>query len=482
MSRLFWTILLVVLLVPALAIAQDPEAPASKPVDPEQAAADKAAVAGADELITGVAESSTLQQLLEQVKQGWTVESAENRRRETEFRRKRNEQARLLAEAKAELVREEERSVRLEDLFEANEIRIAQLEETLKERMGNLGELFGVVRQVAGDTRGNIDGSLVSSQIPDRGEFLLELGKSKALPSIDALEKLWFALQLEMTEQGRIVKFPATVVTTEGAETAMDVVRVGAFNAVAGGKYLYWDNEVQKLKELGRQPEARFLGTVEPFESSTSGTTALAIDPSRGAILSLLVQTPSLRERIDQGGPIGYTIITLGVLAGLLGLVRFTYVVLVSRRVSSQRKNDALDEKNPLGRVLTVYEQNQQTDTETLELKLDEAILRESSDLDRYLWAIKVVSVVAPLMGLLGTVTGMIATFQAITLFGTGDPKLMAGGISEALVTTMLGLLVAIPLTLLHAGVASFSKGVLDILEEQSAGLVATRAEESGAV
>ena len=261
-----------------------------------------------------------------------------------------------------------------------------------------------------------------------------------------------------------------------------DVVRVGAFNAVSGGKYLYWDPEVMKLKELGRQPGARFLGTVAPFENARDGISALALDPSRGAILGLLVMTPGFTERIDQGGPIGYSIIVLGVLAGLLGLVRFLYVVLVSRKVTSQQKAEKVDDGNPLGRVLNVYENNKETDAETLELKLDEAILRESSTLDRFLWIVKVVSVVAPLMGLLGTVTGMIATFQAITLFGTGDPKLMAGGISEALVTTMLGLFVAIPLTLIHAGVSSFSKGVMDILEEQSAGLVATRAENAGAV
>jgi len=430
-----------------------------------------------------VPEVNSLQLLLDQVKQGWEVENATNKSREREFLQKKSEQQRLLAEAKERYRKEEARSDRLEKSYEDYDVKIAQSEETLKERMGNLGELFGVVRQVAGDTRGNVAGSLVSAQVPNREPFLLELGKSKALPEIGALEKLWFDLQQEMTEQGRIVRFKATVVTTEGNEIPKDVIRIGAFNAVSNGKYLYWDPEVMKLKELGRQPGARYLQTVREFEKAKPETiSALALDPSRGAILGLLVMTPGFSERIDQGGPIGYAIIVLGVAAGILGIIRFVYVALVSRKVASQQKSQALDEGNPLGRVLSVYESNKETDPETLELKLDEAILRESSMLERFLWIVKVVSVVAPLMGLLGTVTGMIATFQAITLFGTGDPKLMAGGISEALVTTMLGLFVAIPLTLIHAGVASFSRGVMDILEEQSAGFVATRAETARVV
>jgi biopolymer transport protein ExbB len=132
---------------------------------------------------------------------------------------------------------------------------------------------------------------------------------------------------------------------------------------------------------------------------------------------------------------------------------------------------------NPLGRVLRVYEENQSADVEKLGLKLDEAILKETPALERGIMLLKVLSVVAPLLGLLGTVTGMIKTFQAITLFGTGDPKLMAGGISEALVTTVLGLVTAIPLLLLHSVVSTRSKNLVQVLDEQSVGLVAERAE-----
>ena len=122
-------------------------------------------------------------------------------------------------------------------------------------------------------------------------------------------------------------------------------------------------------------------------------------------------------------------------------------------------------------------EKQDTANVETLELKLAEAIFREMPKLTRSLLFIKIISVVAPLMGLLGTVTGMIQTFQAITLYGTGDPKLMAGGISQALVTTVLGLTVAIPMVLLHTLVSGRSKRIVQVLQEQSAGIIAEHSE-----
>jgi biopolymer transport protein ExbB len=420
--------------------------------------------------------AASLDELLDRVRQGWNAERAENRRRESEFKSKRDRQAGLLADAKAALKREEDRSQALEESFEQKEGEIAQLEETLESRMGNLGELFGVVRQVAGDAAGKIDSSLITAQFPGRDEFLVSLGKTKSLPSIEALEKLWFVLHQQATEQGKVTRFRATVVSPDGNESEQDVIRVGDFNVIAGGKYLVWEN--QKLRELPRQPPGSVLSTLSGFEAATSGVAKLGVDPSRGTLLSLLVQTPDVRERVSQGGFVGYAIIILGTLAGLLALARLVIVSIASRKVAAQKKTDTISTGNPLGRVLAVWDGNPEADVETLELKLDEVILRESSKLERLLWAVKVASVLAPLMGLLGTVTGMIRTFQSIMLYGAGDPKLMAGGISEALVTTMLGLIVAIPLVFLHAWVTSSSKGVVEVLEEQAAGIVARRAEQ----
>jgi biopolymer transport protein ExbB len=420
--------------------------------------------------------STSMDELLKRVKAGWNGERKENRDREAAFAKAKADQQRLLNDAKATRAALERRSEQLETEFEGNELALTQLEETLTQRLGALGELFGVVRQVSGDTRSQVEASLVSAQIPGRDDFLEELGKNKSLPSIESLEKLWYILHQEMTELGRVVRFPATVVTIDGEQSQREVTRVGAFNAISDGIYLVYEDG--KLQELGKQPAGTYLDTVAPFESSTEPMAALAVDPSRGSILKVLIQTPGALERIKFGGKVGYTIIALGLMAGFLAIIRWIIVSLTGRKVAAQKKSDTVSDSNPLGRVLGIYEANRTTDVETLELKLDEAIMRESASLDKMLWAVKVVSVVAPLMGLLGTVTGMIRTFQAITLFGTGDPKMMASGISEALVTTMLGLYVAIPLVLLHALVSNTSKGVVEILEEQAAGLIARRAEQ----
>jgi biopolymer transport protein ExbB len=416
-------------------------------------------------------------ELLDLVKQGLEVEKEENQRRVERFIAKKEDQEKLLAEARETLAGEEAVSQQLEARYNENEGTLAEAQGRLTERLGQLGELFGVVRQVATDMSGIVWDSLVSAQLGQRQELLERLGRSKELPSTEDLEALWYELHREMTEQGEVVRFEAPVLTLEGQTAEREVVRAGPFSAVSRGRYLLWEPAEGKLRELGRQPPARYVDTVAPFEEAEQGLARLAVDPSRGSLLNALTDTPSARERVQQGGYVGYTIIVLGIVALLLGVVRWAVVSITSRKVAAQQKRDQPDVGNPLGRVLSVYEENRQADPETLELKLDEAVLRESAKLERFQWIVKTISVIAPLLGLLGTVTGMIRTFQAITLFGAGDPKMMAGGISEALVTTMLGLMTAIPLVLLYDTLANSTQRIVDVLDEQSAGLIAARSE-----
>jgi biopolymer transport protein ExbB len=320
---------------------------------------------------------------------------------------------------------------------------------------------------------------MTSSEGGSHRELLDRLGRSDELPSTEDLEKLWLELQREITKQGKVSRYRTTVLTIEGTQAEREVIRAGPFSAISGGRYLVWEPEDQQLRELNRQPPSRHLDTVGSFENATTAYAKLAVDPSRGGLLVMLIDTPSTWERVNQGRAVGWVIISLGVLAGLVGVWRWYAVVMTSRKVNAQRKSAAIDTGNPLGRILEVAEQNRDADTETLELKLDEVVLRETSKLENFLWLVKTVSVIAPLLGLLGTVTGMIQTFQAITLFGAGDPKMMAGGISQALVTTMLGLIVAIPLVLLSDTLANSTRKVIDILDEKSAGLIAMRSEQS---
>ncbi len=422
-----------------------------------------------------------LDQLLQQLQQGQYAQSEENKQREARFRAEAAQQQQLLREAIAQRDRLERLSEQLETQFEKNEIELAAVTETLNQRLGSLRELFGVLQQVSGDTASKLQNSYVSVEFPGRSEQLSALakkmGSSSKLASISEIESVWLALLQEMTESGKVSRFNTEVTLANGEKVARDVVRVGTFNMVANGQYLELVPGTDTVAELIRQPSSRYLSTAADLQAAQNGQVKFALDPTAGAILGLLVQAPSLGERIDQGGTVGYIILALGAIGLLIALERFVSLTLMGGKVKRQLKQTEARSDNPLGRVMAVQDKFPQVDTETLELKLSEAILREIPSITRNLTFIKIISVVAPLMGLLGTVTGMINTFQAITLFGTGDPKLMAGGISQALVTTVLGLVVAIPMTLLFASLNTRSRTIVHVLQEQASGLIAERSE-----
>ena len=420
----------------------------------------------------------SLDQLLQQVRESRQQLSAENRAREQRFIQNRDEQQALLREAQRELAAEERRSTELTDLFNANEAELTELNETLRLQLGHFGELFGVVRQVSGDTVGLIRSSLVTAQSPDRERVAERLAQVRGVPSMDELNDLRALLMEEMVRSGKVTRFEADITKPDGTSARETLVRIGVFNLVSENRFLNYLPETNTILELARQPQGRYRSMAQNvYNASPNTTVAAAVDPGRGSLLALLIQSPSLGERIDQGGVVGYVIISLGIIGLLIALVRWFYLGAVGSRIRGQLKAEEANENNPLGRILKVYHDNTDADTETLELKLDEAILQEVPKLENWQGSIKVIAAVAPLLGLLGTVTGMIVTFQAITLFGTGDPQLMAGGISQALVTTVLGLTVAIPLVLLHSVVASRSKALVEVLEEQSAGIIAKQAE-----
>jgi biopolymer transport protein ExbB len=424
---------------------------------------------------------NSLDNLLDTVRQEGAAGRALNKSREAQFLEAKQRQQQLLRDAKQALVKEKQRSDVLTGKFDNQEKQLSEREELLHQRTGSLGELFGVVRQVAGDTAGTLEHSLVSAQISGRVGTVRNLAKSKVLPSIEELESLWFSLQQEMTESGKVVRFPGKIVTAEGKDTEALITRVGVFNAVSDGKFLRYLPETGQLVELPRQPASRFQGMASELESAESGLTGMAIDPSRGAILALFVQMPGIMERITQGKLVGYIIIAIAIIGLAIVAERGFTLTTVERKIKKQLNSASPDDGNPLGRIMSVYFDNKSINTETLERKIDEAVLKEAPILERGLATIKILAVIAPLLGLLGTVTGMIETFQSITLFGTGDPKLMAGGISQALITTVLGLIAAIPLILLHSMAASKSRRCINILEEQSAGIIALHAEKSSA-
>ena len=429
-------------------------------------------------------EAKSLDELLNMIQSSTISETQEYRDRENDFKRDQRKQDAELKKAKNAKTAEERRSDRLEQTIRDNDLKLIGLREQRDKRLGSLKELFGHLTGAAGDIRANLTQSVVSAQIPGRTEFLDELiekmSSDTRLPSIMDIEKLWFEQQREMNESGRVVKFNRTVLRADGSQEEMEVVRVGTYNLMANGMYLEYSPESGLVSELARQPSGH-QGSAADLQEAVSGFTKAGLDPTGplgGGLLRALINTPTLIERWHFGGIVGYVITGVFCVAILLAIWRFIFLQGVSSRVSAQlRTPGTADLTNPLGRVLAVAHANPGLDPESLELKLHEAVLKERPAIESGLSLLKIIAMVAPLLGLLGTVTGMIITFQMITLFGAGDPKAMAGGISQALITTVLGLVVAIPTVLMHTLVNGKAQRVLHILEEQSAGIVAGSVE-----
>ncbi len=417
--------------------------------------------------------------LLRTLKAEQTSRNAELREREARFVAEKAEQQKLLKAARADLAALKEETKRLQKTFDDREVEIGKLSERLQSRAGDLGEIFGVVHQSAGELKGIVQNSVVSAELPGRTAFLAKMAASTRLPSSDELRKLWLMQFEEIVASGKVATFPADIVRADGSDMNASVTRVGLFSATAQGNYLKFDPDEQRLIELPRQPEERFRVLAAEVEHAAAGSVVpAAIDPTRGAIFDLLTEKPTAAERVEQGGVIGYVIIIIAAAGFLLGSVRLGWLLREHRRVRRQLSSlDAPDPGNVLGRVLGVFDANRAEAVEVLENRLDEAILGELPRLTSGEPLIKILAAAAPLLGLLGTVVGMIETFQAISLFGTGDPKLMAGGISQALVTTMLGLLAAVPMLFMHALLRSQSKAMIELLSKQTAGLIARRME-----
>ena len=389
--------------------------------------------------------------LVEAVRQEALQEAAHDEERIDRFLAAREEQADMLRQARAELARQNARADQLRTEYEENERTLTRYEGELTERAGDLNDTFAIVRQAALNANSFLKNSLVAAEQAERSPFLEELGKGQQPPSIDDIKRLWTSVLSEISESGKVVTFDATVIKPQGDEVSETVTRAGVFTSASSGNFLRYLPEAGKLVELSRQPGARFQRMASDLQNADSGVQAMALDPSKGAILSLMVQSPDMQERVDQGGGIGYLILGLGAIGLLIVLRRAIGLFMARRAVDKQASSETPDTKNPLGRLQQIAQEHKQEDPEATAIRLDEQLAEESSLLNRGLPTVAVLAAVSPLLGLLGTVTGMIETFQSITLFGTGDPKLMSGGISQALVTTQLGLAVAIPLVLLHS-------------------------------
>lgn len=425
-----------------------------------------------------------LDELLKQVQQSSTESAKLNAEREQRFLRNKQEQAALLAKAENDLAAAQGRVGTIKGKFDSNQKAMAELKSQLQTRAGDYQQVYSTVKQIAGDFRAVAAGSLVGAQLPGRLELLDSLAQQREIPSIAQLEKFWFTLQQEMTEGGKVVRFEADILDADGVPKRAQVTRVGLFSAFADGEYLSLQPDGQ-LAAPAKQPAAVYRKLAEDFAESSGPNADILVDPSRGSLLLLEGERPTLRERIDQGAEVGYVIIVMAVVGFVLAMYQLVYLFLVNRRVQAQLRDvHTPRDDNPLGRVLLSLKDarapnpnSDATDAEVLELRLSEAVLREQPRLERFQSLIRLIVAAGPLLGLLGTVGGMIITFQVITEIGGSDPKAMARGISQAMVATVLGLGEAIPLLFINAYLTSRSKALVQTLDEQSAGILARRLE-----
>lgn len=410
------------------------------------------------------AQEANLDNLLKEVKTFTRADRQQDQNRLKEFGQNKAQQQADLDAAKRRLQQAETRQNELKGLFDSQEDKLSELETLLKQRTGQLGEVFGVVKEQSAELKELLHQSLVNAQYPKREESL-SFASSKAIPSMDKLETLWFQLQHEMTHSGKITRFEGQVADTNGQFSQQELVRIGVFNAMnAQGQFLHWNPQQQQLSILAGQPDQQDQLNAKAFVQG-QGDHAL-VDISSGQLLALLGQKPTLEQQIHKGGYVGYIILALGVLGLLTAAWKLLALSITRLKIRSQMKNSEPNANNPLGRVLLSC-QGRYT-LEQLQNRLDEALLKEMPRLESGQSILKLLAAAAPLLGLLGTVTGMIGTFQSITLFGTSDPKLMAGGISQALITTVFGLVVALPMLFCHGLLSSQSRNLLMLLQEKS--------------
>ena len=412
--------------------------------------------------------------LVESVKTTASIRAKEDKARLNKFLSDKNKQQSLLDNMKYKLTLEERRSERLTKQYEDNDAELSDLEEQLTLKLGSFGELFGIVRQTAGESKGQFSLSLTNIEFPGRIDFLGDLAERKSLdlPTTEELERLWYEILNELNQSGKVKSYNTDILTKSGELVNQDVLRIGVFNSVSNGDYLNLVAEQNLLEYLAKQPERSIRRSAKKLQNSDDYREVF-IDPTRGSLLTKLIDRDTWLERINAGGFVGYVIIIILTLGLVMGAMRFKFLNEESKSINKELETNNFSDDSILGKLNSIYSKYSGNNPEDLESQLEDILAKATPPLEKNLSVIKLLAAFAPLLGLLGTVIGMIETFQAITLFGTGDPKLMAGGISQALVTTMLGLIAAVPLLFVHNILDSRSRAISQIYEEQAIGLLA---------
>ncbi|HHF3102011.1 TPA: MotA/TolQ/ExbB proton channel family protein [Vibrio alginolyticus] len=411
--------------------------------------------------------------LLQKAQQENRQQQSHNVARESGFKQTEQELQAIKNKLVAERAALQAEADSLSVTFGENEAELAQLEEKLRLETGSLGELFGVVRQNAKELESELKSSVTGVDANSYQKDIDAIVAAKSLPTLTQLQAMWRSMEEQIKASGEMANVSFTLLNGEGREQTVNGVRLGSMALLDKTGYVKWNGQRGDAVNYLRQPEnGPTANTI-----SSGDIDALVIDPSRGILLEQLANSPTLADRLNAGGVVGKIILGLLAIGLLIALIRGASLMISRQKIMKQLKTPAQPGDNPLGRVLAVYQKDKHRSVEALELRLLEAVIDEQTHLEKGLSMLKLLAALAPMLGLLGTVTGMIETFQVITQFGNGDPKVMAGGISMALVTTVLGLVSAMPLLLAHNVLSSQAENIRSILEKQGIGLVAEQAE-----
>jgi biopolymer transport protein ExbB len=380
---------------------------------------------------------------------------------------------------------------RLQERFATLTEEEEELAKAWSERELAFRELVGTVRTSARDLETILKHSTFTVDRPERLEQIQPVLEKKHFPGLDDILLMSNLFLDEIQRSGEVTLKQGSYVDRTGQDRTGRVLTLGKFTVVYDdGKelgFLRYSEDEQGFYALSALPSWWVRRNLRGYVEGRAE--AVYIDLSGGGALRQITHKPSLWEQILSGGPIVWPILAIAGFALLLVFERIVYLRRVHgntdrlmdemNRLASQgdwRACEALvegyeDKDWPVLNVLAAGLSGRHEDRETQENILQEAILREVPRLERFLAILAILGAVAPLLGLLGTVTGMIDTFRVITLYGTGDPKMMSGGISEALITTELGLAVAIPIMLFHTFLSRRVDSLVGDMEEKAVAL-----------
>jgi len=396
----------------------------------------------------------------------------------------------VIAELEGKKKAVDEINAGLKQRYDESEKKIAQIQKRAEEIKNESDELAGSVRGIAQDLGVALSQSMVSGESPGRKKVLDPLVTQMQFPSLENVQKMGDVLFDEISRNGKLSVTTLTYVDAAGKETRGEVTRIGNFNALwhtgGGVGYLEYAPAKEAFTQFSAKVPSSYIREAQRFIEDKSAM-GLYIDPSSGGAFRFISDMPDWWEELKSGGSLMWPICFVGILGVIIAFERLLVLLRESKKtqqlsatvtpvIQQGKWEEALQlcsrSTAGLARVLTAGINHRQEAPEVLESVIEEAIQGTMKPLDRNMASLQIIAVVAPLLGLLGTVTGMIATFQMLTIYGSGDPRMMSGGISEALITTEYGLFIAIPIILVHGYFQGRVNGIINTLEEKSMMLV----------